>query len=94
MPVVTEPQPLVPEGIELSTIPRPDGYEGMLVEIKRTSDGVSTVMRLDYEVSKLHWAAQLLAYDNLFTLALNNFPLYRNGERIRDVTAGGYTLRR
>ena len=94
MSFLTKPQPLVPEGIDLSIIPRPDGYEGMLLEIKRTSDGVSALMRLDYEISKLHWAAQLLAYDNLFTLALNNFPLYRNGEHMRDITAGGYTLRR
>ena len=94
MSILTEPQPLVPEGIELSIVPRFDGYDGALLELKRTRDGVSTVMRLDYGINKLHWAAQLLACDNLFTLALNSFTLYKGGKELRNITAGNWTLRR
>ena len=88
MSVLIKHQPLVPDGIELRIVPRYGGYDGALLELKRTSDGVSTVMRLDYDINKLHWVAQLLAYDNLFTLVPNSFTLYKDGKELRDVTAG------
>lgn len=40
MSVLTEPQPLVPEGIELSIVPRFGGHDGALLELKRTRDVV------------------------------------------------------
>nr|DAT33729.1 MAG TPA: hypothetical protein [Caudoviricetes sp.] len=85
--------PLIPEGIELSMVPRPDGFEGVLVEVKRTSDGLSTVMRADCRIEKLQWAATLLKHDNLLTLYLNRFDLYQNGEKLRSVTEGNWTAR-
>lgn len=83
-------QPLVPEGIELSLVPRPDGT---LVEVKRTSDGVSALIRQDCEVRQLYRVAWFIATDNLLTLFLNNVALYKNGERLRSVTSGNWTAR-
>lgn len=85
MSVLAKRAPLVPEGIELSIVPRPDGFAGILVEVKRTSDGVSTVMRADYPIEKLQLAATLLMHDNLLTLCLNGYDLYKNGEKLRSV---------
>ncbi len=93
MTQVIKAQPLVPDGIELHVVPRPDGFEGVLVEIKRTSDGLSTLLRADYPIEKLQWAATLLKYDNLMTLYLNRFDLYKNGEKLRSVTQGNWTAR-
>ena len=82
MSVIAKRTPLIPEGIELSVVPRPDGFEGVLMEVRRTSDGVYTPMRADYPIEKLQWAATLLKYDNLFTLYRNRFDLYKNGEKL------------
>ena len=90
MPDVTKPQPLVPEGIEVSLVPRPEGY----VELKRAGDGTMAVLRTDCDISKLHWAANMLRYDDLLTLFLGHVPLYKNGERLRSVTSGNWTARR
>lgn len=88
---VTQPQPLVPEGIELSFVPRSDGN---YVEIRRTSDGVSALTLTDGKVRELCLVSQLLASDNLVTLFIKNTPLYKNGERLRSVTSGNWTARR
>lgn len=88
---VTQTQPFVPEGIELSFVPRSDGN---YVEIRRTSDGVSALTRTDGKVRELRLVAQLLASDNLVTLFIKNTPLYKNGERLRSVTSGNWTARR
>ena len=91
MPDVTQPQPFVPEGAELSFVPRTDGN---FVEVKRTSDGVSALIRTDGKVQELCLVARLLASDNLVTLFIKNIPLYKNGERLLSVTSGNWTARR
>lgn len=88
---MTQPQPFVPEGIELSITTR---YDGTFVEVKRTSDGVSALTRTDGKVRELCLVARLLASDNLVTLFAKNIPLYKNGERLRSVTSGNWTARR
>lgn len=90
---MTEPQPLVPEGIELSLVPHPAGLSGLFIEIKRTSDGLSALLRPECKVRELSLVAQLLASDNLVILFIKNVPLYKNGERLRSVTSGNWTAR-
>lgn len=72
-------------------VPRPGGT---FVEVKRTSDGVSALIRADGKVRELCQVARLLVSDNLVTLFIKNIPLYKNGERLRSVTSGNWTARR
>lgn len=90
MPDVTQPQPFVPEGIELSFVPRSNGT---FVEVKRMTDGVSALTRADGKVRELCLVAQLLASDDLVTLFIKNIPLYKNGERLRSATSGNWIVR-
>lgn len=55
MSVLVERTPLVP---------RPDGFDGVLVEV----NGMSALLNTDSGTDKLHRTANLLAYDNLLTL--------------------------
>lgn len=85
-----QPQPLVPDGIELSFVQRADGT---FFEVRRTSDGVSALLGTDGKVRELCLVARLLALDNLVTLFIKNIPLYKNGKRLRSVTSGNWTAR-
>ena len=93
MSVSDKRKPLIPEGVELSLVPRPNGFDGVLVEVKRTSDGLSALLQPDLKIRELSLVAQLLASDNLVTLSIKNIALYKNGERLRSVTEGNYTAR-
>lgn len=47
------------------------------VEVKRTSDGVSALIRTDGQVRELCLVARLLASDNLVTLFIKTFRCIR-----------------